>query len=193
MRNLFIFTKDGLSLYEYSLGIEIQDPTLISAMISALTNFVREATGSKEALRTIDQEDKKMILYHGNHTTITMMSDKDLPIIHKRVKKFSEIFEGEFDSTLKHWDGETTAFKSAEVMVNKCFPIDVERQIIHGVRGKLIEFRNILETMSESREIISLIREITDFISRYRAIVNKYYIDYYFEIIKIAEEKISVA
>ncbi|MFX1328040.1 MAG: hypothetical protein ACFE91_07840 [Promethearchaeota archaeon] len=193
LRNLFVFTKDGLSLYEYSFGIEIQDPGLISAMISALTNFVREATGSKEALKTIDQEDKKMILYHGNHTTITMMSDKDLPIIHKRVKKFSEIFEGEFDLKLKNWDGETTVFKDAEVIVNKCFPIDVERQIIHGVRGKLIEFRNILETMSESREIISLIREITDFISRYRAIVNKYYIDYYFEIIKIAEEKISAA
>ena len=30
---------------------------------------------------------------------------------------------------------------------------------------------------------------ITEFISIYRAIVNKFYIDYYFEIIKFAEEK----
>jgi len=84
-------------------------------------------------------------------------------------------------------------FKGVEVIINKNFPIDVESQIIRGVRGKLIEFRNKLETMTQPTEIISLMREITEFISRYRAIVNKYYIDYYFEIIKIAEEKITSA
>ncbi len=193
LKNLFVLTKDGLSLYEYSFGIEIQDPALISAMIAALTSFVREATGSKKFLRTVDQEDKKVILYHGDYTTTALMSEKDLPIIHKRVKKFTEAFEDQFGIHLKNWTGETSAFKGAEVIVNKNFPIDVEGQIIHGVRGKLIEFRNRLETMIQPKEIISLMREITNFISRYRAIVNKYYIDYYFEIIKIAEEKISSA
>ncbi|GAH50245.1 unnamed protein product [marine sediment metagenome] len=84
LRNLFVLTKDGISLYEYSFGIEIQDPALISAMIAALTNFVREATGSKKALRTVDQEDKKVILYHGDYVTVALLSEKDLPIIHKR-------------------------------------------------------------------------------------------------------------
>ncbi|UCC20701.1 MAG: hypothetical protein JSV62_05295 [Promethearchaeota archaeon] len=191
LKNLFVLTKDGLSLYEYSFGVEIQDPALISAMISALTNFVREATGSKKSLRTIDQEDKKVILYHGNHTITALTSEKDLPIIHKRIKKFSETFEQEFGIQLKKWTGETSVFKGAEVIVNKNFPIDVEDQIIRGVRGKLVEFRYKLETMIKPRDIISLMREITEFISRYRAIVNQYYIDYYFEIIKTAEEKIS--
>jgi hypothetical protein len=193
LKNLFIFTKEGLNLFEYSFGIEIQDPALISAMISALTSFVNEATGSNEMLRSINQENNKVILYHGNHTTAAMMSEKDLPIIHKRVKKFSESFEDEFGAKLKSWKGETTFFKGAEVIVNKYFPIDVESQIIHGVRGRLLEFRNRLETMFQPAEIISLMREITEFISRYRAIVNKYYIDYYFEIIKIGEDKISSA
>ena len=186
LKNLFVLTKDGLSLFEYSFGIEIQDPALISAMISALTNFVREATGSKKSLRTVDQEDKKVILFHGNYTTTALMSGKDLPIIHKRIRKFTEAFEDQFGIYLKNWSGETTAFKGAEVIVNKHFPIDVEGQIIRGVRGKLVEFRNNLETMFDPKEIISLMREITEFISRYRTIVNKYYIDYYFEIIKIA-------
>jgi hypothetical protein len=193
LKNLFVLTKDGLSLYEYSFGIEIQDPALISAMISALTNFVREATGSKKSLRTVDQEDKKVILYHGTHTTTALMAEKDLPIIHKRIARFTQAFEEKFGIHIKKFTGETSIFKEAEVIVNKNFPIDVESQIIRGVRGKLIEFRNKLETMAEPRVIISLMREITEFISRYRAIVNKYYIDYYFEIIKIAEEKISSA
>jgi hypothetical protein len=160
-------------------------------MISALTNFVREATGSKRSLRTVDQEDKKVILNHGTYTTIALMAEKDLPIIHKRVRKFTEAFEDTFGLKLKQWKGETTTFKETDVIVNKYFPINVEEQIIRGVRGKLIDFRNMLETMTQPREIISLIREITEFLSRYRAIVNKYYVDYYFEIINIAEEKIS--
>lgn len=107
--------------------------------------------------------------------------------------RFTEAFEEQFGIHLKKWTGEISIFKGAEVIVNKNFPIDVEGQIIRGVRGKLIEFRNKLETMIQAREIISLMREITEFISRYRTIVNEYYIDYYLEIIKIAEEKISSA
>ena len=193
LRNLFVLTKDGLSLYEYSFGIEIQDPALISGMIAALTNFVREATGSKKSLRTVDQEDKKVILFHGNSTTTALLGEKDLPIIHKRIRKFSEAFEDKFGIHLKSWKGETTLFKEAEVIVTKYFPIDVEEQVIRGVRAKLVEFRERLEVLMEPNKIISMMREITDFLSRYRGIVNKYYIDYYLEIIRAAEDKISPA
>jgi hypothetical protein len=193
LKNLFTMTKEGINLYEYSFGIEIQDPALISGMISALTSFVRSATGSKKSLRTVDQEDKKLILYHGIHTTTALMSDKDLPVIHKRVKKFSESFENKYSLNLKNWRGETSTFKDADVLIKKYFPIDVEEQIIHGVRGKLIEFRKRLEQIDQPSDIVGMIREISDFMTKYRAIINLYYIDYYFEIIRIAEEKISLS
>ena len=193
LRNLFVLTKDGLSLYEYSFGIEIQDPALISGMIAALTQFVREATGSKKALRTVDQEDKKVILQHGEYTTTALLAGKDLPIIHKRIRKFSGEFETEYHKKIKSFDGEISAFKNADIIVNKYFPIDVEEQIIRGVREKLIEFRERMEVLTDPRHIISLMREITEFISRYRAIVNENYLDYYNEIIIGAEQKISNA
>ena len=193
LKNLFVLNKDGLNVYEYSFGIEIQDPALISAMISALTNFIREATGSKKALKTVDQEDKKVILYHGINVTTAILGDKDLPIIHKRIKKFTDNFEIEFGKYLKAWDGDMSVFKGAEVLVSKYFPLDVEDQIIRGVRQKLIEFRETLDFLSDPKSIITLMRQITDFISRYQTIVNKHYQDYYYEIIRIAEEKISKA
>ena len=192
LRNLFILTKDGLSLYEYSFGIEIQDPALISGMIAALTQFVREATGSKRSLRTVDQEDKKVLLYHGDHTTTALLTEKDLPIIHKRIRGFAEEFEETFSKNIKSFSGEISAFKGANVIVNKYFPLDVEEQVIRGVREKLIEFRERLNVLSDPRHIISLMREITEFISRYQAIVNEHYLNYYNEIIKVAEQKISV-
>ncbi|MBY8987168.1 MAG: hypothetical protein KGD61_01850, partial [Candidatus Lokiarchaeota archaeon] len=193
LKNLFVLTKDGVSLYEYSFGIEIQDPALISAMIAALTNFVREATGSKKALRTVDQEDKKVILYHGDYVTVALLSEKDLPIIHKRIKRFTESFEDQYGIHLKSWKGETTIFKGTEILLSKEFPLDVEEQVIRGVKQKLLDFRQQLDVLKDPAHIISLLKHINDFISRYQAVVNNNYIDYYFEIIKIAEEKISLA
>jgi len=193
LRNLFVLTKDGVSLYEYSFGIEIQDPALISAMIAALTNFVREATGSKKALRTVDQEDKKVILYHGDYVTVALLSEKDLPIIHKRIKNFTEAFEEQYGTHLKGWTGEVTMFKDAEVILSKQFPLDVEEQIIRGVKQKLLDFRQQLDLLKNPAHIISLMKHINDFISRYQSVVNTHYINYYFEIIKIAEEKLSLA
>lgn len=193
LRNLFVLTKDGVSLYEYSFGIEIQDPALISAMIAALTNFVREATGSKKALRTVDQEDKKVILYHGDYVTVALLAEKDLPIIHNRIKRFTESFEEQYGIHLKSWTGETTMFKGTEILLSKEFPLDVEEQVIRGVKQKLLEFRQQLDLLKDPAHIISLMKHINDFISRYQSIVNEHYINYYFEIIKIAEEKISLA
>jgi hypothetical protein len=193
LKNLFVLTKDGVSLYEYSFGIEIQDPALISAMIAALTNFVREATGSKKSLRTVDQEDKKVILYHGDYVTVALLSEKDLPIIHKRIKWFTESFEEQYGIHLKGWRGETTIFKGTEILLSKEFPLDVEEQVIRGVKQKLLDFRQQLDVLKDPVHIISLMKHINDFISRYQAVVNTHYINYYFEIIKIAEEKISLA
>jgi hypothetical protein len=193
LKNLFVLTKDGVSLYEYSFGIEIQDPALISAMIAALTNFVREATGSKKALRTVDQEDKKVILYHGDYVTVALLAEKDLPIIHKRIKRFTESFEDQYGIHLKGWKGETSIFKGTEILLNKEFPLDVEEQVIRGVKQKLLDFRQQLDALKDPAHIISLMKHINDFITRYQSIVNTHYIDYYFEIIKIAEEKISLA
>jgi len=193
LKNLFVLTKDGVSLYEYSFGIEIQDPALISAMIAALTNFVREATGSKKALRTVDQEDKKVILYHGDYVTVALLSEKDLPIIHKRIKRFTESFEEQYGIHLKGWTGETSIFKGTEILLSKEFPLDVEEQVIRGVKQKLLDFRQQLDLLKDPAHIISLMKHINDFITRYQSIVNTHYINYYFEIIKIAEEKISLA
>ncbi|NVM44924.1 MAG: hypothetical protein HWN79_08400 [Candidatus Lokiarchaeota archaeon] len=193
LKNLFVLTKDGVSLYEFSFGIEIQDPALISAMIAALTNFVREATGSKKALRTVDQEDKKVILYHGDYVTVALLADRDLPIIHKRIKRFTESFEEQYGIHLKSWTGETTMFKGTEILLSKEFPLDVEEQVIRGVKQKLLDFRQQLDMLKDPAHIISLMKHINDFISRYQSVVNAHYINYYFEIIKIAEEKMSLA
>ncbi|MFX0188396.1 MAG: hypothetical protein ACFE8A_11750 [Candidatus Hodarchaeota archaeon] len=191
LRNLFVISKEGLSLYGYMFGVEYQDPELISGMISAITSFVKEATGSKQLLRTIDQEDKKVILYHGQFCTSALLSEKDLPIIHKRVEKFTDAFEARYRKKLLHWKGDIRIFKNSDDIVAKFFPIDIKEKIIRETRQRLMNFHEMLKSTTDPIQTISIMREITQFATQYQDIISMHYLEIFNELIKIAEEKIS--
>jgi hypothetical protein len=159
-------------------------------MISALTSFMKEATGSKQDLRIIDQEDKKIILGHGVHTKIALVCDKDLPIIHKKVMNFTEEFERHYGKRLHNWTGEQSMFKDADSIVTKFFPVSMEQKTIHIVRQKLIQFRTVLQITNDPKKVVSLMHEITEFSARYQEIITHHYMKYLGELIKIAEDKI---
>ncbi len=191
LHDLFVLTKEGVSMYNYSFGIELKQPELISGMISALTTFMKEATGSRESLRIIDQQDKKVILTQGDYTTVALIADKNLPIIHKRVTKFTEAFERRFGKQLLNWRGELTLFKDAESIVKNYFPVSMEEQKIRGIKLKLVEFRERLLSIDDKMQVISVMRELTEFSSRYQEIINKYSFKDFNELIRIAEYKIN--
>ena len=191
LHDLFVLSKQGVSMYSYSFGIEMTTPELISGMISALSTFIKEATGSKQSLRTIDQQDKKVILKQGENLTVALLCDKDIPIIHKRISKFTDAFENKYGKYLLSWRGEQHIFKDAEVIVKKYFPVSMEEQVIRGVRQKLYEFRERLLTIEEPLQIVSMMREITEFSSRYQEIINKFAFKDFNELIRISEQKIQ--
>ena len=82
-------------------------------------------------------------------------------------------------------------FKDADSIVKKYFPVSMEEQKIRGVRQKLLEFRERLLTVDDKAEIISILREITEFSSRYQQIINNYSFKDFNELIRIAEYKIN--
>ncbi|MHA1298787.1 MAG: hypothetical protein ACTSO9_05015 [Candidatus Helarchaeota archaeon] len=189
-RNLFILAKNGVSMYGYSFGIEIPDPNLISAMISALTSFIQEAIGSKKLLRTIDQEDKKVLLYHGKYSISALIADKEVSIMHDKLLAFHNDFELHYSSKIKNWNGDTTIFKGVDKIIEKYFPVDMEEKIIRGVRHKIVEFTERALTITKPADIVSLFREIAEFSSRYQIIINKHYLKQYNELLRIIEEKL---
>lgn len=66
----------------------------------------------------------------------------------------------------------------------------MEEKIIRGVRLKLTEFLERITSITDPVDVISIFREITEFTTRYQAIINKHYSKEYNELIKIAEEKL---
>ncbi|MHA1379854.1 MAG: hypothetical protein ACTSRG_15905 [Candidatus Helarchaeota archaeon] len=192
-RNLFILAKNGVSLYAHSFGIEYQDPTLISGMLSAISTFIRDAIGSKKELRTIDQEDKKILLTHGKYTITALIAEKDLTIMHKQLEYFTNDFEKQYGPLLKDWTGNVGGFKGVEKLIDKYFPMEMEEKIIRGVRRKIEEFMERILSVTEPADVISIFREITEFSAKYQEVINRYYSKQYKELLKFAEDKVQNA
>ena len=191
LRNLFVLSKDGRSIYGYTFGIEIQDPALISSALMAITTFVTTAVKSKKALRVIDLEDKKVLMNHGTHTIIALISEKNFPVIHNRVAQFTEAFEARYGKKVATWRGDMKIFKGTDELIEEYFPVSMEERITRGVKLKLIETQELLRSATEPELIISILRSVTQLLTRYRPIIEQYYMDDYAELIKAAEEKMG--
>ncbi|NVM52056.1 MAG: hypothetical protein HWN66_00040 [Candidatus Helarchaeota archaeon] len=191
LRNLFILTKDGLSIYGYSFGIEIQDPALISAALMAIASFVTDAMKSKRKLRIIDLEDKKVILSYSTNVITALISAKVFPIIQNRTENFTKAFEDRYGAKVAVWRGDQTTFKGTDKLIQEYFPVSMEDRITRGVKLKLIETRELLESATEPYVIINIIKNVTQLLTRYREIIQEHYMDDYAALIKAAEEKMS--
>ncbi len=189
--HLFIMAKDGRSMYNYPFGLVTKDPTLISGMLTAMTSFVKETVGSKKQLRTIDQQDKKVILGHGAVSTVAVFAEKDISIIHNKTDEFLEAFERTYGFKIEHWDGSTEVFKGVNKLVEKYFPVSVESKIIQGVSRELLELKERIMSTNDPNEILSLLQEFASLAERYQDVIREHFNKEYGEILKIANKKIQ--
>ncbi|MHA1276899.1 MAG: hypothetical protein ACTSQ8_06900 [Candidatus Helarchaeota archaeon] len=187
---LVLFKKDGRPMYSYSFGSAIQDTALISGMISAMSNFVKETTGSKKQLRVIDQEDKKIILSHGQIASVAIMSNKDLPIIHKRAQSFLNGFEDQYHAKIQHWTGNTDMFKGAGKIVEDHFPITMEQKLTNKCGLELQELKLRVETATSDSDLAHILSSTTNLTEKYQDIVLRHYSNLVNQIIKLANEKL---
>ncbi len=191
LRNLFILKKDGLSLYGYTFGIEIQDPTLVSAALMAISSFVSDAVKSKKGLRVIDLEDKKVILSHGEYVITALISAKDFPIIRTRAEHFTKAFEARYGGKIVDWRGDQSVFKGTDKVIQEYFPVSIEDRMTRGVKLKLIEIHERLESASEPEVLLSILSEVTQLLQRYREIIETQYMDEYSALMKLFDEKLN--
>ncbi len=191
LRNLFVLSKDGRSIYGYSFGIEIQDPALVSAALMAISSFVSDAVKSKKGLRVIDLEDKKVILGHGDNVTTALIAEKDFPIIRNRTEQFTQAFEERYGGKVASWTGDSSVFKGTDKLIQEYFPVSMEERITRGVKLKLIETHERLESAVEPEVLIGIMREITQLLQRYREIIEEHYMDEYTKLMQMFDEKIA--
>jgi len=191
LKYLLLLKKDGNNLFGFTFGIELMDTALISGMISAINSFVQEAMKSKKALTNINMEDKKVILSHGEDFLVCLVAEKDLPIIRKRTDLFKQEVEQNYNKIIKNWDGNAKHFKHLDATIMKYYPVSMEERIILGVKEKVLELRELVQTTEDPATLLTLLRQSTSFSVKYTEIINKYYIKEWSDIIKNIEEKMN--
>jgi len=190
---LFVMTKvSGRPMYSYSFGGKIQDPTLISGFLSAISSFVKEAVKAKsEHLSVLDQEDKKIIIVPGQHSNVVLVTEINLPIMRRKASEFIKDFEKQYHGFVVDWIGDTSVFKGAEVLVLKHFPITMEDKLIRKIGIELAEIKEKLESVRDPARAISIVREATDLTSKYTDLVRDNFQKLLNEIMKLAQEKMK--
>jgi hypothetical protein len=189
--HLFVMSKDGRAFYSYEFGIEKRDPSLISGMLTAMSSFVKETMGSKQQLKSIDQQDKKVILGHGIYSTVAVFAEKDLPIIHNKTEEFVKEFEKLYQAKIEHWDGATSQFKGVGKIVEKYYPVTIEEKVIRGVGREIAKLKEQIISSDNPQEILQLLQQTTDLTERYQDIIREHFNKQYGEIMKLANEKIQ--
>jgi hypothetical protein len=121
LQSLYITTKDGLSILDYSFGSLTIEPALVSGMLTAITSFVKEATKSKEFLRTIEHGDVVLIVEYGTRIFATMIADQETPDVRIGLRKFVEEFERRHASVLAKWTGAMPNVEKDKELAEKIF------------------------------------------------------------------------
>jgi hypothetical protein len=121
MQSLYVTTREGLSVFNYSFGSLSIDPALVSGMLTAITSFIKEATKSKQYLRTIEHGDVILIVEFGKLVFATIVADQETPDLRMKLRLFLDGFEIKHAALLSHWTGAVPDLTKDNTFVESIF------------------------------------------------------------------------
>ncbi|MEE9378159.1 MAG: hypothetical protein V3V33_08995 [Candidatus Lokiarchaeia archaeon] len=115
-QGLYIIYDDGRGVFNYAFRSEdIQDPSLVSGMFSAITSFIKEMTKSTETLKKIDHGDITILLEYGNKIFGALfIKGTQSSEVRAPLKDFVQKFEDKYKDLLKDWTGALHHFVDEE-------------------------------------------------------------------------------
>ncbi|MHA1385008.1 MAG: hypothetical protein ACTSR3_14765 [Candidatus Helarchaeota archaeon] len=125
INHLIVLTESGLPISSWKLGGGPLDTALISGAISGISGIVREMTKSAKKLSSIDHGDKKVLFHYSKLVNGVMITDKDQPIMHDKLKQFVENFESKYYYYLTPFDGNLDYFTDADDLLVDIFPFAI--------------------------------------------------------------------
>jgi hypothetical protein len=120
-QSLFVTTTSGLDVFSYTFGSLKIDPALISGMLTAIISFVKEATRSRQFLRTIEHGDVVLVVEFGKYVFGTIVTDKETPDLRIRLKRFLDKFEAKHADMLSKWTGQIPDLDKDKKLVESIF------------------------------------------------------------------------
>jgi hypothetical protein len=120
-QSLFITTTEGLDIFNYTFGNLKIDPALISGMLTAIISFVKEATRSRQFLRTIEHGDVVLVVEYGKYVFATVVTDQETPDLRIKLRKFLDKFETRHADILSKWTGQIPDLEKDKKLAESIF------------------------------------------------------------------------
>lgn len=120
-QSLFITTTEGLDVFNYTFGTLKIDPALISGMLTAIISFVKEATRSRQFLRTIEHGDVVLVVEYGKYVFATIVTDQETPDLRIKLRKFLDKFETRHADILSKWTGQIPDLEKDKKLAESIF------------------------------------------------------------------------
>ena len=115
---IVIMRDVGVELYSNYIDERLtSDPSLVAALISAVSNFAGELRKDAQGnLQAIVHQDVAVLLEHGSHTTCALLSDTDTHYARVLERRFLEKFEEMFQVKLDEFkDGVITPLDAEQI------------------------------------------------------------------------------
>ncbi|MFX0103047.1 MAG: hypothetical protein ACFFCS_26005 [Candidatus Hodarchaeota archaeon] len=85
-------------------------PDLFSSGVIGIIGLIKEMVSSDKRLKTVDHEDKKIILDYGNYVAAALVAGRDLSIYREKLDKYIADIETAFKDDFTKWSGEISKF-----------------------------------------------------------------------------------
>ena len=121
VKGIFIVTQDGRCMVDATFkGISVETD-LITGALSAVGDLIKESVHSEKRLKSIDQEDIKIMISYGDHVNACIIADKETPELRKRLDKFLIVFEDKYQDYIVEWSGALRPFMGAYKIIEEIF------------------------------------------------------------------------
>jgi len=137
---LIMNRHSGLSPYSHSFVEEGQDPQVLSAFVSAMTNFMGELNGEKDSnWKTVYGSDSILLVERGDWILGALVASRETNEARSKLRKIIREFEDSF-AVLKDADGiDTKMFRDFDEYVRRVFVderITAKTQVTKMYHGK---------------------------------------------------------
>ncbi|MBD3227292.1 MAG: hypothetical protein GF329_03815 [Candidatus Lokiarchaeota archaeon] len=118
---VYIINNSGIVMVEFPFTEEKIDANLFSGGISGISTILQEMVDSKEKLRVIDHEDKKLLFEYSESFFSVLLAREDLKILRSKLKTLTNEIERIYFEIIGDWNGNLEVLKPIETMIKNQF------------------------------------------------------------------------
>jgi uncharacterized repeat protein (TIGR01451 family) len=138
IEEVFLVYRDGVLLYHLSRSLsQDKDEDVLSGMLTAVTEFVRDAFvyGEHRELHQLDFGDYRIMIERGRNLYLAVVyAGKGASIIRKKVRWVLDQIEAAYGSVLDKWDGDMDKVAGARDLIRE-YLLKASRRSFRGLPG----------------------------------------------------------